>query len=255
MSEEEKYEQKIIFFTGAGISAPSGIPTFRDKGGIWEKNDVNIVCNYRNWKGHREEVFEFFSEIREKYSEAEPNEAHKFIAKIQKKFGTERVKVVTQNIDLLFEKAGCEDVLHLHGKICNLQCTACATIWESEIDFYERCPKCNSWRGVKPNVIMFNEEPPNYYIFKQIMRNLNSNDIFVIVGTNGIVVNPTEFLPRKKKRKHKKYYDYWETNYVLNVMDENHYLQIPSDPDLYGIESCITFLPKIEDFICEKMES
>jgi len=88
------------------------------------------------------------------------------------------------------------------------------------------------------------------------MKNLPNYHIFIIVGTNGIVVESlSEFLPKKKKRKHKRYYDYWETNYVLNVMDENHYLQIPSDLDLYGIESCETFLPKVEDFICEKMES
>ena len=167
-----KYEKpsNIYFFTGAGISAPSGIPTFRDKGGLWEEYDLDVVCRYGNWQQNKEEVYKFYGELNKKYCDAEPNKAHKFIAEMQSEFGTNRVKIITQNIDTLFEKAGCKEVLHLHGMINHLQCTACGNIFPAEIKIDTRCTntKCNSIKGVKPYVIMFGEKPPNYYKFRTL---------------------------------------------------------------------------------------
>lgn len=243
-------KNKIYFFTGAGISAPSGIPTFRDKGGIWDVYDVDEVCNINTWKVNRDKVYDFFTEINNKYSKAKPNDAHKFVSNIQNDFGSKRVKIITQNVDNLFEDAGCTDVLHLHGKIGYMHCTNCSKIWEDEIDKEIKCSNCKSNEDVKPYVTMFGEHIPNYSVFRKILKKLKKDDIFVIIGTNGKVVDPSDILPPKKK-----YTKYWQTNYILNVMDEDHFFEIPSNPDFYGIESCIDFLPKIKEFIYKQMIS
>lgn len=250
---------KIWIFTGAGISAPSGIPTFRDSNnGLWNNYDINVVCNYHTWKKNRIKVFEFYKTLQEKYTSAEPNGAHKFIANLQKEYGKDRVKIITQNVDNLFEKAGCEDVVHLHGKVGYLQCTACGNVWVSKIDRNIRCPgifgksrKCNSLNGVKPYVVMFNEKAPKYNELVKMQKELKKSDVFIIIGTNGKVVDLTNIaLYWGKPNKETKY---WETNYFLNVMDEDHLLKIPSRKENYGIESCITFLPKIKSKIDEIM--
>lgn len=234
----------IYIFTGAGISAPSGIPTFRDAGGIWEKYDLKEVCNFNNWKKNRNKVFEFYNKLSEKYEKAEPNEAHLFVANLQRDYGKDRVKIFTQNVDNLLEKAGCENVIHLHGKVGHLQCTACGNVFENKIDVEARCPNCASLKGVKPFVVMFGEKAPNYKYLHHCHKQLKRSDIFMIIGTNGIVVNLTDIMNNPK------YVSYHETNYFLNVMDENNqYHQIPNNENYYGIESCITFLPKTRPYI------
>ena len=176
-------KSNLYFFTGAGLSAPSGIPTFRDKGGIWEKFNVDEVCNYSVWEDNRDKVYDFYEELNNKYTSAQPNTAHKFIAGIQKKYGSNRVKIITQNVDDLLERAGWSDVIHLHGKVGLLQCTNCGYKWNSKINRFISCPRCNSLKKVKPNVVMFGENAPNYTIFTKILSNLKKSDIFIISGT------------------------------------------------------------------------
>ena len=242
----------IYVFTGAGISAPSGIPTFRDsKNGLWNNHDINKVCNYHTWKVNKAKVFDFYKTLQNKYQSAEPNDAHLFIANLQKDFGKDRVTIITQNVDNLFEKAGCEDVIHLHGKVGHLQCTYCGHIWQSIVDKKIRCQnkKCNS-KDVKPYVIMFNEKAPMYSELLKMQNKLKKEDVFIIIGTNGKVVNLTNLAQMWGAKSQTKY---WQTNYFLNVMDKDHLMKIPSDEDNYGIESCITFLPKIKDKIYNLM--
>jgi NAD-dependent deacetylase len=241
-------DPKIYIFTGAGLSAASGIPTFRDAGGIWEKYDLNKVCNYRTWQSNRDQVFEFYGSLNKKYGDARPNNAHKFIAKLQQDFGVSRVNIVTQNIDNLLEKAGCRDVLHLHGKVGHLQCTTCQSVWLDDIDPDIRCVKCNS-TVVKPFVVMFHEQAPNYRpMIKTYRKKLKKNDIFIVIGTNGKVVNLREKTAHKSDR-YVRRVKYWHTNYMLNVMDDDHTYEIPKKEEFYGKESCETFLPKVKDFI------
>jgi len=245
----ESEKPKIYFFTGAGLSAPSGIPTFRTKGGLWTQYDVNRVCNINTFVRNREEVFEFYNKIYNKYSNAEPNKAHKFIADVQNKFGSDRVHVITQNIDDLLERAGCTDVLHLHGKIGYMQCGACTKIWEGDMDVDTRCGKCGCWQKVKPYVIMFGEDVPNYNIVKRLFKKFKEKDIFVVVGTMGNVVDLDDFSGGRK------FLEYYQTNYILNVMDDNHSHHIPDVEEFYGKESCETYLPRMKDFIYRHMES
>ncbi len=107
----------ILFFSGAGLSADSGLSTFRDTNGLWDKYDINKVCNISTWKANYELVHEFYNLRRTEYKDAKPNAMHTMIADMQRKHGSDKVMVITQNIDNLLEEAGCENVLHVHGRI------------------------------------------------------------------------------------------------------------------------------------------
>ena len=244
----------IWIFSGAGLSAPSGIPTFGGKDGIWENHKIEEVCDMNTFKQNRKKIFEFYNTLQNKYKNAKPNSAHKFIAELQKRYGKERVNVMTQNIDNLLEKAGCEGVIHLHGEVGYLQCTICSNIWESDLDVEKRCsnPKCNS-RWVKPYVIFYNEKnDQNYSNIKKWVKQLKESDIFIITGTRGQVVNWTNFTQYYGNRKSVKY---WKSNYFLNVYDEIQYHQIPEDVDNYIVGCCTEFFPKIDEKIKKIMES
>jgi len=182
---------RIVFFTGAGVSAESGISTFRDSNGLWENHKIEEVCNAHTWKQNRELVFKFYNERRIQLNKVEPNLIHKKIAEIQNKY--ENVEIITQNVDDLFERAGCKDVIHVHGELTKMQCTACSHIWDigyKEIDpDTVRCPKCNSNKGVKPNIVFFYENAPKYMDMKRAFRKLESGDLLIVLGTMGNVVN------------------------------------------------------------------
>lgn len=188
--------KRVLFFTGAGISAESGISTFRDtENGLWENNKIEEVCNIHTWKHNRDKVFRFYNQRRMQLKEVGPNLIHERIAYIQKYLGEKgiEVSIVTQNIDDLLERAGCENVLHVHGDLKSMHCTACGEKWEVgivEVDHEEvRCPKCNSNKGVKPNVVFFYEENAlNYHLMKRRFRELDQDDCFIVMGTMGNVV-------------------------------------------------------------------
>lgn len=188
---------KLYVISGAGLSAESGIPTFRDAGGLWSQYSVDRVCNALTWKRHREEVFEFYSKIREAYSAAQPNAAHRQLAAWQKKWGPERVVLLTQNVDGLLEAAGAAHVVHLHGKLTELHCTACGTRWESEIHVEARCPKCTSLKGVKPGIVMFMEAAPEYARLHKMHKHLRATDVVVFVGSAFEVISPAVAVPAR----------------------------------------------------------
>jgi NAD-dependent deacetylase len=196
---------RILMFAGAGISAESGLATFRETGGIWEQFDVNEVCNIRtfvaakNDQAARAKIFQFYNLVKESILKAEPNAAHHQVARWQKKYGKERVIVMTANIDNLFEKAGCEDVIHIHGEIFHMHCHACGNRWHignKAYDPTERCPKCDS-RLTKPHIVFFGEQAPLYetmayhYHTKRMMR----EDLLLYVGSSMSVIPPTMLFP------------------------------------------------------------
>jgi NAD-dependent deacetylase len=112
--------KKLIFFSGAGVSEESGIPTFRDRLGLWDISDPEDVASKRAWTDKREEVLEFHNKMRRSVIESVPNEAHKLIAQLEDIF---EVLVITQNVDDLHERAGSRNVIHLHGKILESRST------------------------------------------------------------------------------------------------------------------------------------
>lgn len=204
---------RILIFAGAGISAESGLATFRETGGIWTKFDVNQVCNIHSFTAAKHEetkratIFEFYNLVKTAILEAQPNAAHYQVAQWQKSYGSERVVIVTANIDNLFEKAGCKDVVHIHGEIFNMHCHACSHTWFIGNNTYhheDRCPKCNS-RLTKPNVVFFGERAPLYetmgYHFHP--KRSNPQDIILYVGSSMSVIPPTMLIDGHKKPKYR----------------------------------------------------
>lgn len=192
---------KLLIFTGAGISAPSGVKTYRDPDGVWSKNDVKRFCNITHYKTkaeygseERRKIFEFYNHCKSEVVSASPNFVHMKIAEWQKTYGQDRVKVVTMNVDNLLERAGVQDVVHVHGDMTSMQCLAFGHVWHIGNDSYDpevRCPECQS-RAVKPNVVFFGEYAPEYMKMNQIFKpgNRTQDDIVVYMGSSGEVLAP-----------------------------------------------------------------
>lgn len=192
----------LYVISGAGLSAESGVPTFRTAGGIWAKYDMQRVCNALTWKDHRSEVFEFYRHCREGVDKVAPNGAHKALARLQNTFGSDRVQLLTQNVDDLLERAGAQEVIHLHGDLKRLQCTACGHFWEVGFEQFAettRCPACESLRGVKPAVVFFQERAPNYVHLNRMAKRLEQQDILLAIGTSMQVISPASLMPVWRK--------------------------------------------------------
>lgn len=200
---------KIVLFAGAGISAESGLATFREVGGIWDQFDVDEVCNINAFKKAKEdkekraEIFKFYNLVKNSILKAQPNAAHYQVANWQKKYGQDRVVILTANIDNLFEKAGCENVIHIHGDIFNMHCYACNHTWNIGDETYNhepRCPYCDS-RLTKPNIVFFGEQAPLYETMAYHVhpKRRNTNDTLICVGTSMSVIHPTRLMPDYKR--------------------------------------------------------
>ncbi len=179
---------KVVVLTGAGISADSGISTFRDSGGLWEGHDVMEVASVEGWKNNPAKVLEFYNIRRKQAVQAEPNEGHKAVAKLQEYFD---VTVITQNVDELHEKAGSEKVIHLHGKLTEARSEKnpdyVINIGADSINFGDQCPQGGQLR---PNIVWFGEMVPKMY---DAAIATQKADIFIVVGTS-LVVYPAASL-------------------------------------------------------------
>jgi NAD-dependent deacetylase len=172
-------KKRLVIFSGAGVSAESGLKTFRDSGGLWEQYRIEDVATFDAWTNNTSLVLEFYNQRRKQVMEAKPNAAHKFISDLQKDFD---VHVITQNIDDLHERAGSKKVLHLHGEIMKARSTADDTLIypmkKAEIRLGELCEKGSQLR---PHIVWFGEMVPEmekaYLITEQA-------DLFVVVGTS-----------------------------------------------------------------------
>lgn len=183
----------LFIFTGAGISAESGVSTFRGTSGLWEGHNVDKVCNYLTWQDNYQEVHEFYNARRTMLSRVEPNHAHHMVKNWQDRYPG--AVIITQNIDDLFERAGCHDVVHVHGFLTSMRCIVCGhewdigyTEWNHEGDICPS-PKCTNRDIVKPNVVFFNEVAPLYYRLNKHLNNLTENDVAVVIGTSSNVIN------------------------------------------------------------------
>ncbi len=184
------HQDKVLFFTGAGLSAESGLSTFRDTGGIWQQYDLDVVCNYATLERNIEQVFDFYNKRRVELSTVEPNSAHLAIAKLQQDYGAERVKIITQNVDDLLERAGCSEVLHVHGELTKMMCRRCDAIWEvgyTAMSVKTVCPDCGEQR-TKPYVVLFGEMAPSSSTQFEWLEQLTSQDLLVVVGSSGTVL-------------------------------------------------------------------
>ena len=183
--------RKLILLTGSGISADSGLDTFRRSGGqsLWAQYNPEVVCNFDSWEENFELVHEFYSRRRAELAHVQPNAAHRMAADWQTRFGAQ---LITQNVDDLFERAGAQDVLHVHGHLTGLRCTGCGAEWETGYRPFDpakdHCHFCGASHTVKPNVVFFNEQAPLYRDMWQALDELTARDVLVVVGTSGNVL-------------------------------------------------------------------
>jgi NAD-dependent deacetylase len=184
-------KSKILIFSGAGLSADSGIPTFRDKSGLWAKYDTDEVCNEFTWKQNYAKVHEFYDLLRTKLADVEPNAMHHLLAKLQSEHNAE---LWTQNVDDLLDRTGAT-VNHVHGKLTEIICDNCFNVWDIGYTKVEhQCPECGHDK-VKPNVIFFGQNAPKYFDLLDTFSNVFDDEYatIVVIGTSGQVV-PFEWI-------------------------------------------------------------
>ncbi len=184
--------EHIVILTGAGISAESGIQTFRDSGGLWEGHAVEQVATPEGFTADPVLVHRFYNLRRAALSTVEPNTAHIALARLQGEFDG-RVTLITQNVDDLHERGGSADVIHMHGELLSAFCSACDHRWQQAEDLMVEtpCPACRAQGGPRPDIVWFGEMP---YQMERIERALQSCDLFVSIGTSGAVYPAAGFV-------------------------------------------------------------
>jgi len=172
-------KKRLVIFTGAGISAESGLKTFRDSGGLWEQYKIEDVATFEAWTNNQELVLQFYNERRKQVMESVPNDAHRYIADLQKSFD---VHVITQNIDDLHERAGSKKVLHLHGEIMKARSTVDSNLVYPLKSFeIKKGQKCEKGSQLRPHIVWFGEMVPEMEFAYLIAEKA---DLFVVVGTS-----------------------------------------------------------------------
>ena len=175
---------RVVVLTGAGISAESGIPTFRGPDGLWEGHRVEDVATPEGFEADRDLVHRFYDARRAALAAVDPNPAHRALAELEDSLGDDLL-VVTQNIDDLHERAGSTRVLHMHGELLSALCRACGwrTRWTGDLVDRPQCPRCGL-AELRPDVVWFGEIP---YQMDRIEDAVAGADLFVSVGTSGAV--------------------------------------------------------------------
>lgn len=179
----------LVISTGAGISAESGIATFRDSGGQWEKYDVMDVASHEGWLRNPSLIHRFYNDRRKEVALAEPNSAHRGLVELEKDFD---VTVITQNVDDLHERAGQSNVVHLHGELSKVEAVDDASlVWKLSPDnLVTSVETLVDGHSVRPHIVFFGEAVPN---METAVEATMHADIFVIIGTS-LVVYPAASL-------------------------------------------------------------
>ncbi len=204
--------KKIVVLTGAGISAESGIKTFRDSDGLWENYRIEEVATFEAWQRNRELVLDFYNQRRRQLQECEPNAAHRLLVELEKKYD---IHIITQNVDDLHERAGSTKVLHLHGELLKVRSTLDERLiyeWKKDLHAGDQCEKGSQLR---PHIVWFGEQVPMMEVAAKIAAGA---DIFVVVGTS-LVVYPAAGLVH--------YTDFTVPKYVID----------PNRPSISGMQN------------------
>jgi len=211
---------KIVVLTGAGVSAESGISTFRDSGGLWENYDIMEVASIQGWYKDKKLVLDFYNRRRRQLKTVEPNAAHYALAKLEEYFD---ITIITQNVDNLHERAGSKNIIHLHGELTQAKSTAhpgfVYDIGYNDIKYGDKCEKGSQLR---PNIVWFGEPVPMMYEAGQAAAQA---DIFIVVGTS-LVVYPAAGL-----------IDYVKSSSVKYIID-------PVKPAVYDSMDNLVFIEK-----------
>lgn len=182
---------KIVILTGAGISAESGMGTFRDADGLWSRHRIEDVATQQGFARDPDLVHGFYNARRADAARALPNVAHKALARLQRDFPGE-VIIVTQNVDGLHESGGAQDVLHMHGTLAGALCARCDHRWDAPVQMQrdDPCPACGQTM-TRPDVVWFGEIP---YFMDEIMTHLAQATLFAAIGTSGQVYPAAGFV-------------------------------------------------------------
>jgi NAD-dependent deacetylase len=174
--------KKIVVFTGSGISAESGLKTFRDSDGLWENYRIEDVATPQAWLRNRSAVLDFYNLRRKQVLEAHPNPAHVALAELEKKYD---VQIITQNIDDLHERSGSANVLHLHGEIRKSRSSVDPTlVYEIEGWQIREGDKCQKGSQLRPHIVWFGEEVPELNYAASLV---SQADVFIVIGTSLLV--------------------------------------------------------------------
>jgi NAD-dependent deacetylase len=179
---------KVIVLTGAGMSADSGLKTFRDSDGLWEGYDARDVATPQAWERDKELVLEFYNERRKQAHSVDPNKGHKALARLEEQYD---VTIITQNVDSLHERAGSSDVLHLHGELSKVRSeNDPSLIYDIGGETIELGDTAEDGAQLRPHVVWFGEPVPNMRKASEIVPNA---DILIVIGTS-LVVYPAAGL-------------------------------------------------------------
>ena len=182
---------RLVVLTGAGISAESGLRTFRAADGLWEQHRVQDVATPHAFHRDPALVYRFYNERRRSLATVQPNAAHLALARLEREWPGELL-LVTQNVDDLHDRAGSRNLLHMHGELLKARCLACGSVhpWDGDLDSDNHCPDCG--RGpVRPHIVWFGELPLG---MDRIYRALDRCDLFLAIGTSGHVYPAAGFV-------------------------------------------------------------
>lgn len=171
-------QPKIVVLSGAGISAESGLKTFRDSNGLWEGHDVTAVATPQGWAANQELVLQFYNQRRKQLLEVQPNEAHKALVQLEERYD---VHIITQNVDDLHERAGSSQVVHLHGELLKVRSTVDKSLvldWKEDLKTGDLCENGSQLR---PHIVWFGEEVP---LLETAAGIVSKADYLIIVGTS-----------------------------------------------------------------------
>ena len=189
---------KILILTGAGMSAESGLGTFREENGIWSQYNFEEVATPEGYAADPKRCLDFYNLRRDMHHKATANAAHKALARLEAEYPGE-VVIVTQNIDSLHELAGSRRVIHMHGRIDRVKCNECGTTYDypyGTLEVNSICPKCNVQGQQRPDVVWFGEMP---YHLDEIQQEIDSCFLFISIGTSGSVYPAAGFVNMARK--------------------------------------------------------
>ena len=182
----------IVVLTGAGISAESGIKTFRDSNGLWENHPVEDVATPEGYARNPLLVQRFYNARRAQLAEVEPNKAHQALADFEQRFDG-KFLLITQNVDDLHERSGSNNLIHMHGELKKVRCQDTGQVfqWEQDVTLDTRCPCCNISANLRPHIVWFGEMPLE---MGRIYQALAECDLFISIGTSGNVYPAAGFF-------------------------------------------------------------
>lgn len=189
----------IVILTGAGVSAESGVATFRGAGGLWEGHRIEDVASPEGFARDPALVQKFYNLRRAALRTVEPNPAHRAIARLQRDYQRGRITLVTQNVDDLHERGGSPEVIHMHGELLKIRCTRCHAVhrWTEDVTPELACASCQTAGRLRPDIVWFGEMPNH---MDDIYDGLVAAHVFIAIGTSGKVYPAAAFVMEAARR-------------------------------------------------------